>query len=136
MSGARPPAIPPKIVGAPKIRQFYWCEFWQDAILSEMWKTRPVLIVSYRNTLYGPCSVLPVSTDPQEGKSADWAHRLSFSLDGHSENWVVCNHIYTVSPRRLSPFRGVPPRMQEGEFNDVLKRLFRWLPRLPSEPVS
>ncbi len=38
----------PRIIAAPKIRQLYWCDFWCDAQLPEMWKTRPVIVVSYR----------------------------------------------------------------------------------------
>jgi mRNA interferase MazF len=75
MAGQRPPRIAPRIVGAAKIRGLYWCDFWQDAQLPEMWKTRPVIVVSYRNTLYGPCTVVPTSADPQVGNP--WADKLS-----------------------------------------------------------
>ena len=103
-------------------------------MLPEMWKMRPVLVVSYRNTLSGPCLVLPVSTDPQEGQSAEWAHKLSFQLTGSRDNWVVCNHLYTVSPSRLSAFPTPIPRLAEDEFSAVLTRAYRWLPQAPEEP--
>lgn len=48
-----PPRVPPRLKSAPKIRQVYWCDYWQDAQLPEMWKRRPVVIVSYRHTLFG-----------------------------------------------------------------------------------
>jgi hypothetical protein len=50
----KPPRVQPRILAAPKIRQIYWCDFWLDAHLPEMWKTRPVVVVSYKNTLHGP----------------------------------------------------------------------------------
>jgi mRNA interferase MazF len=31
----KPPWVTPRIVAAPKIRQIYWCEFWQDARLPD-----------------------------------------------------------------------------------------------------
>ena len=61
-----PRIVLPRIIAAPKIRQIYWCEFWSDAIRPEMWKTRPVVVMSYRNKLSGPCLVLPISTKEQD----------------------------------------------------------------------
>jgi len=60
MPGQPPPHnkplwVPPRIKAAPKIRQIYWCDYWKDARLPEMWKTRPIIVVSYKNTLTGPC---------------------------------------------------------------------------------
>ncbi len=100
-------------------------------MLPEMWKTRPVVVISYKNTLHGPCLVCPTSTDPQEGRSEDWAHELSISLDGR-KSWVICNHLYTVSPSRLSQVKGGVPRLSEEEFHQILERVMRWLPRLPA----
>src|SRR5271154_6210644 len=76
----KPPWVQPRIKAAPKIRQIYWCDYWKDARLPEMWKTRPVIIVSYKNTLTGPCLVVPVSTEPQDNNP--WAHRLSIEIEG------------------------------------------------------
>jgi mRNA interferase MazF len=59
----KPPWVPPRIKAAPKIRQVYWCDLWRDARLPEMWKTRPVIVVSYKNTLTGACLVLPVQAN-------------------------------------------------------------------------
>ncbi|HEY1631950.1 MAG TPA: hypothetical protein VGF56_11585 [Rhizomicrobium sp.] len=67
----KPRRIPPRIKAAPKIRQVYWRDFWQDAMLPEMWKRRPVIVISYKNALFGPCLVIPLSTDPQVGNP--WA---------------------------------------------------------------
>jgi mRNA interferase MazF len=131
---AGPPRVAPKIVAAPAIRQLYWCDFWGDAILPEMHKKRPVVIMSFKNTLYGPVLVLPTSTDPQEGESAKWAHLLSVKCDGNRQSWVVCNHLYTVSPSRLEPFKGPAiPRLSEDEFNKILEIAMKWLPKLPEK---
>lgn len=80
------------------------------------------------NSLHGPCLVLPTSTDPQEGRSAEWAHELSLSADGR-RSWVICNHLYTVSPSRLSQVKGKVPRVPEDEFGVMLSKVFAWLPK-------
>jgi mRNA interferase MazF len=121
----KPPRIAPRIVGAPKIRGLYWCDFWRDAQLPEMWKTRPVIVVSYRNTLYGPCTVVPTSTDPQE--SNPWAHRLSVTFEG-VQSWAVCNHPTTIAPSRLSQFKGRIPVVPQADFDAILRLLRKWLP--------
>ena len=76
----RPPKVQPRIIAAPKLRQLYWCDFWRDAQLPEMWKTRPVIVVSYKSGLHSPCLVVPTSTEPQG--SNPWAVVLSSSIDG------------------------------------------------------
>lgn len=117
-----------RIVGAPKIRQIYWCDFDEPPRLPEFGKTRPVLILSFKNFLTAHSTVLPITTDDQEGKSADWAHALQQPVTEGRLSWVVCNHIYTVSNTRLSPFGQVVPRLSEDEFNDILAKVLRWLP--------
>jgi len=130
----RPPRVTPKIKAAPQIRQLYWCDFWKDAILPEMWKMRPVLVVSFRHTLSGHCLVLPTSTDPQEGESEKWAHKLARRIHQGMDSWVVCNHPYTVSTARLQPLAGPTiPRLDEAEFNQIVRRMFKWLPVVPPE---
>ncbi len=121
-----PPRVKARIIAAPKIRQLYWCDFWRDAQLPEFWKTRPVLVVSYRNSLHGPCLVLPTSTDPQDGNP--WARKLSIKPDGRSESWIICNQPSTVAPSRLSQFKGKIPRLSEPEFDEILALLLRWMP--------
>ena len=122
----KPPRVRPRIVAAPKLRQIYWCDFWRDAQLPEMWKTRPVVVMSYKNTLHGPCLVIPTTTEPQG--DSPWAYKLCAHVDGQ-QNWAVCNHPYTVSPSRFSQVRGKVPMVTEAEFNELLKRLQMWLPR-------
>ena len=48
-----------KIKAAPKVRQMYWCDFRGDALIPEMGKKRPAVILSFRNTLHGVVLVLP-----------------------------------------------------------------------------
>lgn len=122
----RPPRVQLRIVAAPKLGQIYWCDFPRDAQLPEMWKTRPVVVMSYKNTLHGPCLVVPLTTEPQG--NSPWAWELATSLDGR-RTWVVCNHPYTVAPSRFSTFPGKIPRVPNAEFNEILKRITAWLPR-------
>jgi mRNA interferase MazF len=121
-----PPAVQPRITAAPKLRQLYWCDFPSDAQLPEMWKRRPVVIVSYKNTLHGPCTIIPTTTAPQG--NSPWAYQLSPHIDWRA-SWAVCNHPYTIAPSRLSPVRGKIPQVTKEEFNEILKRLTLWLPR-------
>ena len=121
----QPPRVRPRIIAAPKIRQLYWCDFWRDAHLPEFWKTRPVVVVSYKNLLHGPCLVVPCSTEPQDRNP--WAYMLTTSIDGRA-SWAICNQPSTIAPSRLSQARGKIPRVSEAEFNEILARLNKWLP--------
>jgi mRNA interferase MazF len=121
-----PRRVQPRIVAAPKHGQLYWCDFWLEAHLPEMWKTRPVVVLSYKNSLSGPCLVVPLTTAPQGG--SPWAWELSTAIDGR-RHWVLCNHLYTVAPSRLSQIKGKIPRVTNGEFNEILQRVQAWLPR-------
>ena len=131
----KPPRIEPKLVAAPKVRGVYWCDFWKDVMLPEMWKKRPVLVVSYKNTLFGPCTVLAISTDPQEeGCSAEWGYKLPMQIQKGRDSWVVCNHLYTVSPSRLEQVRGKILRIGEEPFHEILDKMLKWLPKIP-DPI-
>jgi mRNA interferase MazF len=123
----KPIWIEPRIKAAPKIRQIYWCDFWTDARLPEMWKKRPVIIISYRNRLYGPCLVLPTSSQPQDDNP--WACKISQQFDGARNSWAICNQLYTVSPSRLTAFPNPIPLVSVEDFNAVLALLLRWLPK-------
>lgn len=123
----RPPSIRPRIKAAPKIRQIYWCEFWKDALLPEMWKTRPVIVISYKHKLHGHCLVVPTSTLKQDDN--EWAYKLSIEIEGNGiKSWAICNQPYTVSTSRLTQFRGKIPLLPKKEFNQVLEKLMKWLP--------
>jgi mRNA interferase MazF len=122
----KPPHVAPRIIAAPKLRQVYWCEFWRDARLPEMWKRRPVVVISHKNKLHGPCLVIPTTTQPQG--DSPWAFQLSETVDDRISS-AICNHPYTVSPSRISQVRGSIPSVSKGEFNEILRRLNDWLPR-------
>ena len=96
--------------------------------MPEMWKTRPVIVVSYKNTLTGPCLVVPLSTEPQDHNR--WAHRLSIEIEGDGiPSWAVCNHPATLSPSRFIQFNQGTPLLPKADFNQVLERLIKWLPQ-------
>lgn len=129
---APPPKVAPRLVSAPKIRQFFWCDFPQDAQLPEFWKRRPVIVLSYRNTLYGAATVVPCSTQAQAGNK--WAFPLQSTIDGRAA-WAICDKISTVAVSRLVPDKGGIIRMPEPEFDEMLRLVLGWLP-VPSVPPA
>lgn len=133
---APPARRQPVIKAAPKVRQIYWCDFWQEALAPEFWKRRPILVLSFKNALNGHILALPVTTISHEPTHA-WAHQLAFDWNPSAplNRWVICNHIYTASTARLLPIqKGVIPRVPEGEFNAILQKVYSYLPQLPPLP--
>jgi len=120
---APPPRVKPSVIGAPKIRQMYWCRLPRDAELPELWKLRPVIIVSYRNRLTGHVTVIPTTTVEQTDN--EWAYKLATTMGRPS--WAICDKPMTVAVSRLTRFRTIP-RLTEDEFDEVLRLLHRWLP--------
>lgn len=98
----------------------------KDAELPELWKLRPIIVISYRNTLSG--HVTAILTTTVEQKENEWAYKLTTNLGRPS--WAICDKPLTVAVSRLERFR-VIPRVTEAEFNEILRRLFKWLPVLP-----
>lgn len=96
----KPPRVAPKLKARPSIRQLYWCDFPQDAQLPEFWKRRPVVIVSYKNTLSGAVTVVPCSSQDQTDN--EWAVRLKTTIDG-GNSWAICDKLTTVAVSRLTP---------------------------------
>ena len=129
---APPPKVAPRLVGAPKIRQLLWCDFPQDAQLPEFWKRRPVIILSYRNTLHGAVTVVPCSTQAQPGNK--WAFPLQTTIDGRAA-WAICDKITSVAVSRLLPDKGGIVRMPEAEFDDMMRLVLSWLP-VPAAPPA
>lgn len=120
-----PPRVPPKVTAAPSIRQLYWCDFPQDAQLPEFWKRRPVVILSFKNTLYGAVTVVPCSTQAQPGNK--WAFPLQTTIDGRAA-FAICDKPTTVAVSRLTPDKGGIVRMPVAEFDDMLRLVLAWLP--------
>lgn len=127
-----PPRVAPRLKGAPKIRQLFWCDFPQDAQLPEFWKRRPVIVLSYRNTLHGAVTVIPCSTQAQPNNP--WAFALQTTIDGRAA-FAICDKMTTVAVSRLVPDKGGVVRMPEGEFDDMLRLVLKWLP-VPSAPMA
>ena len=129
---APPPKVKPRLKAAPRIRHFYWCDFPQDAQLPEFWKRRPVIILSFKNTLHGAVTVVPCSTQAQPGNQ--WAFPLETTIDGRAA-WAICDKITTVAVSRLLPDKGGIARMPEAEFDDMLRLVLAWLP-VPAAPPA
>lgn len=125
----RPPKLNPKIKSAPKIRNYYWCDFPSDAQLPEFWKHRPVIILSYKQTLHSAVTVIPCTTSQQIGNK--WAYELKTTIDGR-EAWAICDKISTMAVSRLTPDKGGIKRVPEDEFNEILEVVLNWLPKLPT----
>ena len=123
-----PPRVLPRLKGTPKVRQLYWCDFPKDAQLPEFWKRRPVIIISYRNTLSGAVTVIPCSTRDQEGNP--WAYKLTTTIDGKAA-WAICDKPTTLAVSRLYPTHGSIVRLPELEFSGIIGLLLDWLPKLP-----
>jgi mRNA interferase MazF len=125
-----PPRVPPSLKSAPRIRELFWCSFPSDAQLPELWKLRPVIILSMRATLHGAVVVIPCSTsanqDPQK------AFPLRTTVDGRAA-WAICDKPSTVAVSRLTrPKHGIV-RLPPDEFHDMLRIVFAHLPKLPGD---
>jgi mRNA interferase MazF len=124
----KPPRVPPRLKAAPSIRQLFWCDFPLDAHLPEFWKCRPVVIVSFKNTLSGAVTVVPCSSQPQDDNP--WAFRLRTTINAEP-SWAICDKLTTVAVSRLSPHKLVVPRLPAGEFHEMLALVLKWLPVIP-----
>jgi mRNA interferase MazF len=128
---ASPPRVPARLKAVPRIRQFYWCDFPNDAHLPEFWKRRPVIIISFRNTLSGAVTVVPCSSQHQ--RSNPWAFALTTSIDG-AASWAICDKPKTIAVSRLSVDQSGINRLPETEFHAMLALMLKWLPALPAVP--
>src|SRR5690349_250718 len=108
---AVPPVARLRIKATPNIRNVYYCSFPEAALPPEFSKRRPVIVVSYKNSLSGPILVVPITTQPQ--RESRWSVKLARNpTPGEScDVWAVCNHLYTVSCERLTATHGVVPRL-------------------------
>lgn len=95
--------------------------------MPEMWKVRPVIVVSFRNPLRGAVTVVPCTTVDQ--KEARWAFELTTTIDGSDRAWALCDKITTIAVSRLTPDKGGIRRLPVEEFDRLLAILFDWLPR-------
>lgn len=94
--------------------------------LPEIWKTRPVVIISRKNNLRGKVIVLPLST-AQENEGNFFSMPVSAPLAallGDTRSWVLCDHPLTVATSRLEYLQRTPVRM-EAEEVDRMIAIFR-----------
>ncbi|RDE07570.1 type II toxin-antitoxin system PemK/MazF family toxin [Pelagibacterium lacus] len=97
--------------------------------MPEFWKRRPVIVLSFRSTLYGAVTVVPCSTQAQPDNRA--AFPLRTTIDGRAA-WAICDKPTTVAVSRLLPDKKGIVRMPEDEFHEMLAKVLDWLPKLPS----
>ena len=119
------------IKAAPRVGNLYWCAFHDERHihLPEMWKIRPVVVVSRKNALRGKATVLPFSTS-ERNESGEFAFEVSADVRkiiDHSRTWVLCDHPVTVATSRLSQIKGHVPRMPAAELAEVLRLMLKSL---------
>ncbi len=100
--------------------------------MPEFWKRRPVIILSYRNSLHGAVTVIACSTQAQAGNK--WAFPLQTTIDGRAA-WAICDKITTVAVSRLVPDKTGIARMPQAEFEGMLRLVLDWLPKVPVPPT-
>lgn len=124
-----PPRVKPKLKAAPKVRQLYWCALPEDAQLPEMWKLRPVIVLSMNAKLFSAVTVIPCSTAAQTDTKK--AFPLRTTIDGRAA-WAICDKPMTVAVSRLAPDKshGIV-RIPEDEFHELLALVLDNLPKLP-----
>ena len=113
---------PIRIKSAPKPGQVFWCDYPdpEHTEKPEFYKRRPVVVLSRNARLYGVVTVVPLSGKPQ----TDTRNTLQIcSPIGGMSAWVVCNHVNTVSTRRLDAPAGGIPQMPDADFKEILKKV-------------
>lgn len=109
---------------APRLGDVYWCDFHdpEHVHLPEMWKRRPVIVVSRKNVIRGATMVLPFSTNEKNA-----ANKLAYPAPekivkglGYETSWILCDHICTVSNSRLRPTRGKVLLLRGPELGEIL----------------
>lgn len=125
----KPPKVSPRVTSNPRIRELYWCDLPEDAHLPELWKRRPVVIVSWKHRYYGAVTVIPCSSLEQD--TNEWSVKMEKGING-DPSWAICDKPMTVAVSRLSPGKGRIPRLPEKEFNAILQVALAWLPKLPA----
>src|SRR3546814_20847330 len=107
---------------------------WSSDVCSSdlFWKRRPVIIVSFKNTLHGAVTVVPCSTAAQPGNK--WAFPLQTPIDGRPA-FAICDKLTTVAVSRLLHDKGGIIRMPVGQFDDMTRLVFALRP-VPTTPPS
>lgn len=94
--------ISPKFKVWPKISQVYLCQY-SPIVLPEVGKQRPVVIVS-KGLGHGEdvVTIVPITSSPQNKKEQKYCVKIESLFENNRTSWVLCNHITTVSKKRLS----------------------------------
>lgn len=114
------------IKSAPKIMQIYMCNYpdQEHTEKPEFYKNRPV-VIGKKATLHGVVTIVPITGYPQDKNPNSL--RIQSPIDGR-DAWVVCNHIHTVSTKRLYIPKGGITKIQENVFQEILAKVCRNLP--------
>ncbi|MYG43031.1 MAG: type II toxin-antitoxin system PemK/MazF family toxin [Rhodobacteraceae bacterium] len=118
-----------RINSAPKIKQVYWCEFPPQGgrIDPEFFDPHPVIILSRRRTLWGVVTVVPVTTRPQNDSEKNYWVEIQAPFKDEPA-WVLCNHITTVSTKRLRVDRKGIKTIPENSFQEIVQKVLKNLP--------
>ena len=125
VEGSRwPKKFKPVIKASPRVGDVYWCNFHDETEieLPEMWKTRPCVVVSRKNSLFGKVTVLPFSTSPSNAAdpmTIEASATVQNWLD-RKRTWILCDHPCTVATSRLRQVNGGVPKLSPNELKAVL----------------
>jgi len=112
---------------APRIGEVYLCRYPERGHTEtpEFSGNHFVVIMSRKARIRGHATVVPLTTSPQDDdqKSLEIASPV-----GGRQCWVICNHLTTVSCRRLKPAGNPTPKIPIDTFQEIVKRCFRHLP--------
>ena len=128
MANQREPNL--RIKSRPKIRQIYMCDFppadctWKPEFYMKN-GPRPVAVISKSATYHGLVTIVPLST--KEQTEARNSLKIRSPIDGR-DCWVVCNHLITVSTRRLAPPTTPIPRISDEQFQLILEKIHSNIP--------
>jgi len=124
MTDTKPKQYRVSLQAAPKLGNLYWCQFPdpEHVHLPEMWKKRPVVVVSRKNVLKGKVLVVPLSTEAGNEHNP-FALRLSDAVSQQIDGlatWILCDHIVAVATSRLSQHKGGSLKVRGDELADIL----------------
>lgn len=126
-----PRKFKPVIQATPRVGDIYWCKFHDETEieLPEMWKTRPCVIVSRKNTIYGKVTVLPFSTSPSNATdpmAVEASKTVQERLD-RKRTWILCDHPCTIATSRLRQLNRGFLKLQSNELKVVLTKMTQGL---------
>lgn len=126
-----PKKFRPVIRATPRVGDIYWCKFHDETEieLPEMWKTRPCVIVSRKNTINGKVTVLPFSTSPSNATdpmAVEASKTVQQRLD-QNRTWILCDHPCTIATSRLRQLNRGFLKLQSNELKVILTKMTQGL---------